>query len=88
LLDAIEYYEARATGQGADFLTDLEEALERLTRDPESGSSYRHDTRQMLLHRFPFRLIYSIEKGIVTVIAVAHQRRHPDYWSDRRQNPR
>jgi toxin ParE1/3/4 len=84
LLDAIEYYEARATGQGTEFLTDLEEALERLTRNPESGSSYRHDTRQMLLRRFPFRLIYSIDGGSIIVIAVAHQRRHPDYWSDRR----
>ena len=78
---AFEYYERQGPGKSAGFLTDLEATLEGLRRNPESGSSYRHGTRHILLHRFPYRLVYSIEAGPITVIAVALQRRHPDHWS-------
>jgi hypothetical protein len=36
-----------------------------------------------LLHMFPYKLLYSIEKNHVFIIAVAHQHRRPTYWQRR-----
>jgi len=31
-------------------------------------------------YKFPYKLLYSVEKDHVLVIAIAHQHRKPDYW--------
>jgi len=36
-----------------------------------------------MLNKFPYKLLYSIEKDHVFIIAVAHLHRKPDYWIDR-----
>ncbi|CAN5490471.1 hypothetical protein BH10PSE6_BH10PSE6_28480 [soil metagenome] len=41
--------------------------------------------RRCRLSRFPYGLIYTIDKYDVLVLAVAHLHRRPDYWRDRLQ---
>jgi len=45
----------------------------------------RGEVRKCLLHRFTYKLLYSVEEDHILVIAVAHQYRKPDYWVDRGQ---
>ena len=40
--------------------------------------------RRRLLHTFPYALLYSLRTDEVRMLAVAHQRRRPFYWEDRR----
>jgi hypothetical protein len=35
------------------------------------------------MKRFSRSIIYRDEDGVVYVVAVMHQRRHPDYWKSR-----
>jgi hypothetical protein len=37
----------------------------------------------MLLHRFPFSVIYSVEADMILVVAIAHHGRRPAYWQSR-----
>src|SRR5882724_6270433 len=37
----------------------------------------------MLLHRFPFSVVYAVEANLVLVIAIAHHGRRPGYWTQR-----
>ena len=37
----------------------------------------------MILSRFPYKLLYSIEPDSLFIIAVAHMHRAPYYWIDR-----
>lgn len=39
--------------------------------------------RRLILSRFPYKLLYSVEADHIYVIAVAHQHREPNYWTDR-----
>jgi len=41
------------------------------------------EIRRFLFTRFPYSFVYGIDEETIVVIAVAHQRRKPDYWSDR-----
>jgi hypothetical protein len=37
---------------------------------------------------FSFRLIYSLEDLVIRIIAICHQKRRPDYWRGRVEEPR
>jgi plasmid stabilization system protein ParE len=39
--------------------------------------------RRTSASRFPYSLWYVVDEGGVTILAVAHHRRKPDYWLDR-----
>ncbi|MFO7893043.1 MAG: type II toxin-antitoxin system RelE/ParE family toxin [Longimicrobiales bacterium] len=82
-LEAAAFYESHADGLGAEFLDILEQALLSLVDTPRIGTPYDSDTRRLVLLRFPFALIYTVEAEVVVILAVAHQRRHPDYWRGR-----
>ena len=50
---------------------------------PELGPAYQHGTRRLSLAPFPYYLIYAITYDEVVVLAVAHAKRRPGYWSSR-----
>ena len=52
---------------------------------PLSSPIERGDIRRLVLTRFPYKLLYSIEPDHLYVLAVAHQHRRPSYWVGRSQ---
>lgn len=84
ILDAVEFYESQAPGLGAEYLNEVDDALELLSSHPQFGMPHLEGTRRVLLGRFPFDLVYLIESDTIIVVAVAHHRRRPGYWRDRR----
>ena len=77
------FYEAASPGLGNDFLDDVQQAIARLCEYPQAGETVASILRRMLLHRFPFSIIYSVEADIILIIAIAHHARRPDYWQSR-----
>lgn len=82
VLGAVEFYESRAAGLGAEFLSTLEHAISGIIAAPHAGSSYVGGTRRVVLGRFPFSLVYKFSRQRLLVVAVAHHRRKPDYWAE------
>lgn len=82
-LDAIAYYEEHGQGLGTAFNEEVRTSIDQVITNPWIGARYKAGTRRVLLRRFPFYLIYSVQAEVVTIIAVAHQRRRPGFW-DRR----
>ena len=78
--DATKFHEAQFMGLGKRFRMEVRSAAVRISEYPRAWSIERGEVRKCLLHRFPYKLLYSIEKDHVLVIAVAHQHRKPDYW--------
>jgi toxin ParE1/3/4 len=83
MTQASVFYEAASSQLGVEFLDDVERAINLVRNHPASGQSVGGTFRRILLHRFPFSLIYVVEPDAVLIVAVAHQRRRPDYWRDR-----
>ncbi len=83
LEDAAHYLGLEFEGLGEIFKSDVRSAAERIARHPVAWPIERGDIRKCLLHKFPYKLLYSIEDDHVFIIAVAHQHRKPDYWIDR-----
>ena len=83
MTEASVFYEAAAPSLGAEFLDDIQRGIDVLRTNPAIGQSVGSGLRRMVLHRFPFSLIYVVEVDAVVIVAVAHQRREPDYWRER-----
>lgn len=83
MTEASVFYEAATSGLGAGFLDEVGRVIKILREHPELGQPVGRGLRRALLHRFPFSPIYSVEVDTIVIVAVAHQRRRPDYWRDR-----
>ena len=80
---AIEYYENNASGLGYDFSIEVYSAIQNIVNFPTAWPIIEEDMRRCLVKRFPYGVIYSVEDGVVFILAVMHLRRHPDYWKNR-----
>jgi len=83
IIETTAYYEGEVPGLGDRFIAEVERIVEVLCDQPNIGQSVGEELRRILLARFPYSLIYSIESERIWVIAVAHHRRRPGYWQDR-----
>ena len=81
--DAQAWYEESSLFAASAFLRELSGAVQRLREFPTRYPAAESGTRRILLERFPFTLFYRIGAGRVTIVAVAHQKRRPGYWSAR-----
>lgn len=85
LEDAVHYYELEYLGLGKRFKEEVRRATLRIAEYPEAWSIERGEVRKCLLHKFSYKLLYSIEADHIFVIAVGHQHRKPDYWVERNE---
>jgi hypothetical protein len=83
LWEAVQFYEGRCAGLGLDFEKEIKAAIELIRRSPDRWPLQPDGTRRYLIHRFPYFIVYLEDKGPVWVIAFAHCRRKPAYWSGR-----
>jgi plasmid stabilization system protein ParE len=79
MIEASLFYEAASTGLGRSLLDDVQRAVVRLRKHPHLGQVVDRDLRKILLHRFPFSLIYSVDTDAILIVAVAHYGRRPGY---------
>ena len=83
IVETTAYYESEVPGLGDRFIAEVESIIEVLCDQPNIGQSVGDKLQRILLARFPYSLIYSIESERIWVIAVAHHRRRPGYWQER-----
>jgi toxin ParE1/3/4 len=84
LTDGAVYYAKEADAVlGLAFIAEFERALDLLCGHPQLGAPWREDRRRFPLRRFPYSIIYYIKGDELRVIALAHHRRRPAYWTGR-----
>jgi plasmid stabilization system protein ParE len=66
------------------FLHEIDMALELIADAPDRWPLSRGNTRRYVMSTFPYCIVYRIMKNAVQVFAVAHAKRRPQYWQDRR----
>lgn len=88
LEDAARWYEERHAGLGLAFLAAVDEAVASIAEWPYiaprlEGVSEGVDVRGAPLARFPYYVAYVVVGEAIVVVAMAHERRRPLYWSRR-----
>lgn len=63
------------------FLIEFRKLRLRLTENPyQFPKLFSHYRRAVFPSVFPYSLIFVIEENSVSILAVAHDKRAPDYW--------
>jgi plasmid stabilization system protein ParE len=85
LNEAAARYEAERKGLGYEFLEEISKALALLSRFPQAAPVARGSIRSLVVSRFPYKILYRpLPGGGLRVLAVAHHKRRPGYWTGRR----
>ncbi len=77
LKEAFSWYEDKRRGLGYDFLLQVDAGLRFIERNPEIFPEEYKKTRKHLIKRFPYKIIYLVEKQKIIVLAVIHGKRGP-----------
>jgi len=83
LANAAHYYRERSMRVASSFMASVQGAIDQIVEFPESAPIIRGQVRGKVVPRFPYTLMFRVEDGIVLVLAVAHQKQHPEYWAGR-----
>lgn len=84
--DAFSWYEEQAVGLGYEFLDELDQTLRLIGSFPELHPLVDKKVRRCLINRFPFGVYYGVADNTITVVAIAHLKRKPAYWTDRQRS--
>ena len=83
LLEGISYYSTIRAELGLRFEQAVADAVRSAVAHPERGAPRSKNTRRWLVKGFPFGIIYRVNEAGLLVVAVAHQRKRPEYWVQR-----
>jgi hypothetical protein len=64
-------------------LAAVEQTAERISIHPEAGGLLAGGFRKRIVPGFPYNIIYRVWEDYTYLVAVAHHRRRPGYWSER-----
>ena len=81
--EAVACYNEQAAGSGQEFLDELDRVVRRAVTFPMSCPEIEPGVRRCLLARFPYGLIYGVDRKTIVVVAVTHLHREPRYWVGR-----
>ncbi|MCP4154399.1 MAG: type II toxin-antitoxin system RelE/ParE family toxin [bacterium] len=81
--DAVLYYEMEQHGLGLRFKKEVRKAIDRIKKYPTSWPIERSEVRKCFVHKFPYKILYSLQEDIIVILAFAHQHRKPGYWTER-----
>jgi len=84
LEEAHSWHEAQRPGLGEEYLAAVDEVLASVAEAPLRNRVLTLDTRQALVRRFPYRVLYRILGAEVVIVACFHASRDPRQWRQRR----
>ena len=72
LTESAQFYDERQARLGDEFLTAVDAVLVVIRAQPERGRREIHGTFSFRTERFPFRIVYEVQRDRIWVVAVAH----------------
>jgi plasmid stabilization system protein ParE len=81
--EALCWYAERSRQAAEGFEAEFEHALESIKADPHRFPLCDRRHRYYLMRRYLFQVIYREHGHHLVIIAVAHTKRQPGYWSER-----
>ena len=85
LAEAAEWYRGIDPELAEQFLDEVFRGIRQARETPLHYRIIELSYRRVLCERFPYRIVFEIieELQAVHIVAVTHQRRHPDHWKTR-----
>jgi plasmid stabilization system protein ParE len=77
------YYEDREEGLGLAFQRKVQDAFDRIKRNPEGIKRRQGPFRKCFLVRFPFSVIFREYPTFIHILTLKHHKRDDEYWKHR-----
>jgi plasmid stabilization system protein ParE len=83
-----QWYEERREHLGIEFFDAVDVTIERIVETPEAGTLVPRmpshlRVRRRAVPRFPYHVVYLETSAAIRILAIAHDRRKPAYWTSR-----
>ncbi len=82
--EAAAWYAARSNHSSDKFVQEFERLVRQIALSPLRFPALGSGLRKAVFRRFPYGLVFEVETSEILVLAVAHAKRRPGYWRDRR----
>lgn len=81
--EAADWHAERREGLGAEFVASARAKLASILDVPKRWPLVR-GVRRVLVGKFPYAIVYRVRQpGEIQIVAIAHLKRKPRYWSHR-----
>jgi plasmid stabilization system protein ParE len=81
--EAVEFYDNKDPGLGKRFKCEIGEVCSTLVAHPLLWREREGGFRRVNCPVFPYYIAYFTRDRTILIAAVAHERRHPNYWKTR-----
>jgi plasmid stabilization system protein ParE len=82
--DGLTFYSSRSVVAAERFLSDVDAALDLIAEAPGRWPLARMGVRRYVMPAFPYSIVYRVAPDVIEILAVAHAKRRPLYWTKRR----
>jgi len=76
--EAVWWYGNQQEGLDLEFVRCIDDALQKINRNPDLYPIEFENYRKKVVRRFPFKIIYEIIEDSIYILAVFHSRRNPE----------
>ena len=84
LEEAAEWYEAKQSDLGDEFLEAVRVVLSAIVENPKQFPVLYRNTRRALVRRFPYGIYFRAISNRALIVACMHGRRRPTRWQSRK----
>lgn len=78
------WYAQRSLDAARGFAIEVDAALKKIESDPSRFPLIDQRHQSCAINRYPFQIVFRNDGVRIYVIAVAHAKRRPNYWSKRK----
>jgi len=81
--EAAFWYNQQSIGLDTEFVRCIDEAINRINRNPDSFPLTHKQLRKTVVKKFPFIILYESLKDEIRIMAIFHTKRNPKNWQKR-----
>ncbi len=81
--EAVGFYAEISPKLAARFIDEIQSCIALIKESPDRWKKLRKEIRAVQARIFPFQVLYRITEDRITIVAVMHEKRRPDYWRHR-----
>lgn len=86
--DAFEWYLERSLQAAESLIREVDGAVALIASSPTIWPYFEAGTRRYVLRKFPYDVVYREIPAGIEVVALAHHKRRPRYWTRRLRRAR